>query len=40
MSHSTTPESPTQLLWQPQIKHIYFSQDKNKKQLNWGAMTR
>jgi len=24
MSHSTTPESPIQQLWKPQIKHIYI----------------
>ena len=34
MSHSTTPESPTQLVWKPQIKHIYFSQGGEKK--GWG----
>ena len=39
MAHHTTPESTTQLLWKPQIKHIYCRQDKNKKQRRWGEMT-
>jgi hypothetical protein len=39
MSHFTIPESPTQLLWKPQIKHVYSTKDNNQKQLHCGENT-